>query len=76
MLLIHCELFYIVKYKGILNHNTFPLLKVSESCSSHTILAVSYGTQIQQIYDNKPLNHQFAQSAGAVEYTDCTSAEG
>ena len=22
------------------------------------------------------LNHSFAQSAGAVEYTDCTSAEG
>ena len=34
MLSNRCELFYIVWYEVILNHDTFPLLQVSELCSS------------------------------------------
>ena len=34
------------------------------------------GTSYFQLFFLYLINHIFAQSAGAVEYTDCTSAEG
>ena len=36
MMLFYCELFYIVYFEEILNHNTFPLLRGFELCSSNS----------------------------------------
>ena len=44
-------------HKEISNHSTFLLLQVSELFSTPTqiIVTVSYGTQIQKIYENNLL---------------------